>query len=237
VVLLAGFLTKGLGGVVWRGTLIETVQESRYGQAELTLSLRTSVAAPYRVQIASGASLLRVARVEEGIHSQDVSCDSGQAQEGVRLDTWEQAVMVGRGEVVLGEGVRARRREGGGWVARNGSSVPWRRVALLAPDLHIYTGGACGPGASLDLEKGPHVSARHAAGGPLAELLFDSRREQKVAEGLLKRYSIKSLRLPGPCLVARLTDSPFLVRVGDEEGVELDVPLLVAPAAAWRTSE
>ncbi|MBL4848723.1 MAG: hypothetical protein JKY65_24640 [Planctomycetes bacterium] len=236
LVLIAGFFTKGLGGVVWRGTVIKTIQESPHGQAELALTLRTSVAAPYRIQIASGASLLRVVRVEEAINPQVVNCDAGQAQEGVRLDTWEQALLVGRGEVALGEGVRARQRADGSWVARNGSTLGWERVALLAPDLYLYTGGPCGPGESTDLEKGPHVSARYAAGETLAKLLFDSRPEQKVAAGLLARHSSKSLRLPGPCLVVRLTKSPFTVKVGDDEQVQLDVPLLVAPAAAWRAS-
>lgn len=233
LVLLAGFMTKGLGSVVWRGTLVETVQGSRRGRAELALSLRTSTATSYTVQVSEGASLLRVARVKAGISPQVVRAEAGQVHEGVRLDTWEQGLFVGQGEVALEGGVFAK-HQGETWVAQNRSALPWARVAVLGPDLRIYTGGACAPGESLRLERGDRVSARQAAGEVLAEALFDSRNERKVAGGLLGRATAtRALRLPGPCLVVRLASSPFQIQVGEEQGAQLDVPLLVAPAAVW----
>ena len=234
VVLLAGFLTKGLGRVVWRGTVVQTVQQSARGHVDLALSLRTSAASSYAVQVGEGASLIRVARVREGVKEQRVRAEAGQAHETVRLDTWEQALFTGQGEISL-EGGAAVQLQGKVWVAHNRTPLPWTRVAVLGPDLRIHTGGACAPGESIRLERGPLVSARHAAGGRLAEVLFESRSGRKVAKGLLSRTdATKALRLPGPCLVVRLESSPYPVRVGDEEEAELDVPLLIAPAGYWK---
>jgi len=177
--------------------------------------------------------LLRVARLREAVQEQRVRAEAGQAHETVRLDTWEQALFTGQGELSL-EGGAALRLKGKVWVAHNQTPLAWRRVAVLGPDLRLYTGGACAPGESVRLEKGPLVSARHAAGGRLAQLLFESQSGRKVAEGLLSRAdSTRALRLPGPCLVVRLEASPYPVRVGDEEQAELDVALLVAPAGYW----
>jgi hypothetical protein len=234
IVLLVGFLTKGLGRVVWRGTVVQTVQDSPRGQVDLALSLRTSAASSYSVQVGEGASLLRVARVPEGIKEQRVRAEAGQGHEAVRLDTWEQALFTGQGEVGLEGGVHAQ-KQGEVWVAHNRTPLPWKRVAVLGPDLRIYHGGPCAPGESVRLEKGALVSARHAAGAQLSQVLFDSRGGRKVAKGLLSRAQVTSaLRLAGPCLVVRLESSPHPVRVGGEDEVELDVPLLVAPAAVWK---
>jgi len=234
LVLLAGFLTKGLGRVVWRGTVIQTLQQGARGHVDLSLSLRTSAASSYSVQVGEGASLLRVARVREAVTEQRLRAEAGQAHERIRLDTWEQAVFTGQGEISL-EGGAGVQLQGKVWVAHNRTPLAWSRVAVLGPDLRIHTGGACAPGESVRLEQGPLVSARHAAGGQLAQVLFESRGGRKVAKGLLSRTeSTKALRLPGPCLVVRLEASPYPVRVGDEEQVELDVPLLIAPAGHWK---
>ncbi|HBP18305.1 MAG TPA: hypothetical protein DEA08_11000 [Planctomycetes bacterium] len=231
IAILGGYLTKGLGTVVWRVSVVRAELGAPRGVEQTALSLRSSGAGQHEVTFAPGARATRVFHREASADevSQVLRDEEGMSFSGVRLDTWEQGVFEANGEVGLGKGLRLS-RAGEDWRVHNETPYRLTGVAVLDASNTLHFAPAVPPGGEVTTTLGP-TSGRRTAGLQVLRALADGDfRDERLGRLALDEYADDLMARPGISVVARLDRSPSQVLVDGDEDADREVALLVLHA-------
>ena len=226
--ILGGYLTKGLGTVVWRVSVVRAELGATRGVEQTALSLRSSGAGQHEVAFSPGARATRVFHNERAAEeaTQTLRDQERMSFAEVRLDTWEQGVFEGNGEVGLGEGLRLS-RAGEDWRIHNETPFRVTGVAILDARDTLHFAPAVPAGGEVTTSPGP-TSGRRTAGLQILRALAEGDlRDERLGRQALDEYAEDLLVAPGICVVARLERAPSQVLVDGDEDADREVALLV----------
>lgn len=231
IAIVGGYLTKGLGTVVWRVSVVRGELGAERGIEQTALSLRSSGAGLHEVTFGPGARATRVFHNESAADEvrQTLRDQEAMSFAEVRLDTWEQGVFEGNGEVGLGKGLRLS-RAGEDWRVHNETPYRLAGVVVLDASNTLHYGPAIPAGGEATTSVGP-TSGRRTAGLQILRALADGDfRDERLGRKALDEYGEDLVSRPGICVVARLERSPSTVLVDGDEDADREVALLVLHA-------
>ncbi|MGE0709721.1 MAG: hypothetical protein AB7N76_22135 [Planctomycetota bacterium] len=226
--IVGGFVTKGLGTVVWRVSVTTATPGATRGLEQTALSLRSSVADQHALRFQPGLRATRVFRGPEALATahQGLRDDEGFSFGGVRLDTWEQGVFEANGELGLGKGLSLT-AQGDELLVQNGTGHALEGLVVLDERDVLRRAGRLADGAEAATELHEAIRREGAAGREaVARALFQDPVAARLAAEALGEYVGRDLPA-GRVVVARLRRAPSRITVDGDEDADREVALLV----------
>lgn len=234
MVVISGYVTKGLGTVVWRVSVVSTELGSADGLEQTALSIRSSVERSYAITMEAPLLGTRVFPGQDELLKTPVRMrqeGGGTRFPAIPLGMWEQAVFEGQARKDLKQGLRVVWSAQGTPDLINGTDQVIQRAVILGGTKSMFQTGRVEPGQRVTASRvfKTRLASRGLAPSRSARVLAEDPAQRDLISKALERYWVFRKRTGVVALLERPTTT---VKVDGDADADRSVALLVAQGDA-----